>query len=72
MATDLGSATAYAAIVAAVRDLIDKHPEVDPTICAYMIMRASALEVRCLRGAARAAELGYSISDEFAGEAAGG
>lgn len=62
--------SAYSEISKSVAGLIDHHCENDPTVVAYMIMRAAALEIRGLRGSGRAAELAYSIADEFAGERA--
>lgn len=64
-------ANTYAEITREVAELIDRHVENDPTVAAYMIARASMLQVRGLRGSAKAAELCYSIADELAGEGAG-
>lgn len=64
----MARSSSYLEITKAVDALIDKHVENDPTVCAYMIMRAAALQVRSIRGPGRAAELAYSIADEFAGE----
>lgn len=64
------SASVYAQIVGEVRQIIARHSENDPTVCAYMVMRVAALDVRGLRGDARAAELAYAIADELAGTVA--
>ena len=63
------SATAYAEITKAVSDLIDKHVENDPTVVAYMIQRAAALQTRAMAGAERSAAVSIKIGREMLGGA---
>ena len=64
----MSRATTYAEITQSVDDLISHHVENDPTVSAYLIARAALIQVRGMRGSAKAAELGYRLADEFAGE----
>lgn len=62
-----GPAGDYLEISKAVDTLIQARSTVnDPTVRAYMIARAALVQVRSLRGHARASELAYRLADELA------
>lgn len=62
-------AETYAEIAKDVDSLLTKYVENEPTVTAYMIARVALLQVRGIQGASHAAELAYSLADQFAGEA---
>jgi hypothetical protein len=64
-----GPATAYAEAVRRVGVLIaESAPVSDQARFAYMVARAALLYVRAMADAERAAEMAYSLADEFASE----
>lgn len=60
-----GPASAYAAVTRQVGDIVHANAENDPTVIAYMVMRAAALIVRARRGQVNAATILYRLADEM-------
>lgn len=58
----------YALVCRRINELTNELVPLDPATTGYMVMRAAMLMISFVHGPQKAAELAYSLADQFASE----